>query len=315
MQNVISQSESKAILMLRVVAMCGIVVCHLLQGYNNPFCYLFNIGVQVFLAISGYLYGCKTIQSWKSWFVTRLKKLYVPYLLFFLVCISFYYWYAADEISLSKIVLYIFNLQGLVSHRGIKGLGHLWFMSAIAICYLITPLLQYSRKFSFTLPLLLIVAILEIFFIRFAEWQFSWLFVYALGYLYANATNRKKNTIIVFVGILFLWSLMAISWDDILHNGVWNQWLHITSGVLAVILVTTLAKQLNFSYTNQLLKVADRYSYYIYITHHIFILGPFSILFFFKYAAANVVLILLLTMLTAFVLHKTTALINRFWRS
>lgn len=313
MQNVISQSESKAISLLRVIAMGTIVVCHLLQGYDNPYCYLFNIGVQVFLAISGYLYGCKTIQSWKPWFVTRLKKLYVPYLLFFLVCIPFYYWRAVEEISLSKIVLYIFDLQGLVPHWGIKGLGHLWFMSAIAICYLITPLLQYSRKFAFTLPLLLIVAILEFFLIRFAEWQFSWLFVYALAYQYANVNNRGRNTIVVFMGALFLWSLMAISWNDILHNGLWNQWLHISSGVLAVILVITLAKCQNFSFANQALKVADRYSYEIYITHHIFILGPFSILFLFKYTVINVVLILLLTMLTAFVLHKMAAEISKIW--
>ena len=97
MQNVISLSESNAISLLRVIAMGAIVVCHLLQGYDNPYCYLFNIGVQVFLAISGYLYGCKTIHSWKSWFMTRFKKLYVPYLLFFLVCIPFYFWHAVED--------------------------------------------------------------------------------------------------------------------------------------------------------------------------------------------------------------------------
>ena len=300
----INISESCAISLLRIISMCTIVACHILQGYGNPYCYLFNIGVQVFLAMSGYLYGYKTISSWKSCFVTRLKKLYITYLSLLFLCIPFYYCCANSEIDLIKIVFYIFDLQGIFTFARISGLGHLWFMSAIAICYLSTPLLQYLRKFSFTLPLLLITSTLEFCLIRFAEWQFSWLLVYALGYLYASGSKHDRIIIICFISILFSCSLILVSWDDILHNGLWNRWLHVTSGVLAVVLITALAKYLDFSSGKRILSTIDRYSYEVYITHQILILGPFSILYLSEYHFVNVLLILVLTSLMAYMLHK-----------
>ena len=60
----IGQSESGAISIMRILVMFSIIVCHLLQAYNNRYCWSFNIGVWVFLAISGYLYGCKVIEDW-----------------------------------------------------------------------------------------------------------------------------------------------------------------------------------------------------------------------------------------------------------
>lgn len=308
MQRVLSDSESSAISLLRVISMCGIVVCHLLQGYDNPYCYLFNIGVQVFLAISGYLYGCKTIHSWRPWFIARLKKLYIPYLVFFLVCIPFYYCYACNEINPVKIILYIFDLQGVAGSGGvIKGLSHLWFMSAIAICYLFVPILQYFRNFSFSLPLLFIVAALELFFIRFAEWQFSWLLVFALGYFYASDCKRCRMMIALLMTILFLCSLVFVSWNDILQNGFWNLLLHVSGGVLAVIITTTLSKWFSFSFGKRILKVVDKYSYEVYITHHIFILGPFSMLFLLACPFANILFIILWTILTALVLRRVSS--------
>ena len=302
MDRIISDSESHAISLLRIFAMCAIVVCHFLQGYDSNYCYLFNIGVQIFLAISGYLYGCKTIRYWKSWFLSRVEKLYIPYILFFLVCIPFYCLFASNKIDATKMLIHVADL----------GLGHLWFMSAIAVCYLLTPLLQYLRKYTFVLLLILSVSILEFFFIRFAEWQFSWLFVYTLGYMYASANKWGRNIIISFAGFLFLCSLMNISWEDVLCNGVWNQWFHVTGGILAVALITFLAKYLHFSKGEQIWKVMDKYSYEVYITHHIFILGPFSMLFFSASSCVNILVILVLTVLTAIVLHRVSSQVKRY---
>lgn len=307
-QKVISTSESCAISLLRSISMSCIIACHIFQGYGSPYAWIFNMGVQVFLAISGYLYGGKTVLSWKYWFETRLRKLYIPYLLFLLICIPIYYCYASNEISLVKILLHIFDLQGIIPSSGISGLGHLWFMSAIAICYLSTPLLQRFRKSSYTLPLLLIVALLEFSLVRFAEWPFSWLLVYALGYLYASGNKQGRILIVIFMSIALLSSLIFISWDDILRNGLWNQLLHISFGVLTVITFSFIANCRDFSiFSSRILTVVDRYSYDIYIVHHIFIIGPFSVLFLFASPFVNVVLILGLTFLMAFVLNKVSA--------
>lgn len=55
----------------RFIAMCFIVLCHIMQrdvfstsiaGANIKWAFWFNIGVQMFLFLSGYLYGKKDIK-------------------------------------------------------------------------------------------------------------------------------------------------------------------------------------------------------------------------------------------------------------
>ncbi len=60
----ISDEESKAISLVRIMAMFSIVLCHVFQAYNNSLAWRFNVGVQVFLVLSGYLYGHKEISGW-----------------------------------------------------------------------------------------------------------------------------------------------------------------------------------------------------------------------------------------------------------
>lgn len=54
--------------------MLSIVTCHIFQAYNIPIwgC-IFNVGVQIFFVLSGYLYGYKTIDNWKSWQALQLR--------------------------------------------------------------------------------------------------------------------------------------------------------------------------------------------------------------------------------------------------
>lgn len=83
--------ESNAIVMVRAFAMLSIIICHLFQCYGfYQFSSIFNIGVQVFLVLSGYLYGRKTITDWEAWALKRARKLYIPTLLIFLLAIPFY---------------------------------------------------------------------------------------------------------------------------------------------------------------------------------------------------------------------------------
>ena len=63
----LSIQESHGLVIIRVFAMLSIVVCHLFQSYNHGLAGLFNIGVQVFFVLSGYLYGTKMILDWKNW--------------------------------------------------------------------------------------------------------------------------------------------------------------------------------------------------------------------------------------------------------
>ena len=111
--NVISKAESDAISFVRVCAMISIVSCHLLQAYNNHWAWVLNVGVQVFLVLSGYLYGHKCITQWKEWFWSRIKKLYVPFLLFSLTVLMLLDFFTDEHISLKNYFAYIVDIQGV----------------------------------------------------------------------------------------------------------------------------------------------------------------------------------------------------------
>ena len=108
----LTQQESAAISHIRVLAMLSIILCHFLQALNNNYAWLFNIGVQIFLVMSGYLYGNKEIESWSKWYKKRFLRIYVPFILFFIAVLPLY---ACNQlITLKKVAVYLFDLQGVV---------------------------------------------------------------------------------------------------------------------------------------------------------------------------------------------------------
>ena len=86
----ISKIEINIIRYIRSYALFSIIACHFLQVYNNKWAWVLNVGVQIFLAISGYLYGNKNIVDWSKWFKDKIKKLYIPYIIYIILIFSIY---------------------------------------------------------------------------------------------------------------------------------------------------------------------------------------------------------------------------------
>lgn len=110
----LTYEQSNAISQLRVLAMLSIVSCHILQGFGNRWAWILNVGVQVFFVISGYLYGTKEISNWKMWFVKRVEKIYIPFILFVFVMLTLYACFSDISIKSSFIIKYLLNIQGLM---------------------------------------------------------------------------------------------------------------------------------------------------------------------------------------------------------
>ena len=53
------EEKNASISLIRMVAMSFIIICHIFQTYGNELAWWFNVGVQIFLIISGYLYCSK----------------------------------------------------------------------------------------------------------------------------------------------------------------------------------------------------------------------------------------------------------------
>lgn len=63
----------------RLVATICIILCHMQQYYGSELCWWFNVGVQMFLFISGYLYANKKIVDSELFFIKNLIKILIPY--------------------------------------------------------------------------------------------------------------------------------------------------------------------------------------------------------------------------------------------
>lgn len=121
---IILENESRAIKYIRVGSMLAIVICHILQSYTNRWAFVFNIGVQVFLVLSGYLYGKKIVTNWKQWALGRVKRVYVPMFLFLIIVLPLYLIFHREVFSWKPYALNYLNLQGIPFVRGGYGTGY-----------------------------------------------------------------------------------------------------------------------------------------------------------------------------------------------
>ena len=81
---------------LRTFSVLSILLCHLVS--ENPSSYVqmtaqfFNIGVELFIIISGFCFGLQgEIKDWRKWYGKRARRIYIPYELFLIVLFVVYF--------------------------------------------------------------------------------------------------------------------------------------------------------------------------------------------------------------------------------
>ena len=182
--------RKKYIILLRTLAMLSIIIGHLLSSSNisyikslGQFCY---IGVILFFFISGFLYGTKKIN--RGFLVNRIKKVFLPALLFSVIILFIYYFIGTiNNKSLIKyLIIYGMNLQYFFDY--LFGIGHLWFISIIMLCYNFTILLnKMTNKNLKTLVFaFIILTILSLFVSQIISQLLIYVLVYVCGYLYGR---------------------------------------------------------------------------------------------------------------------------------
>lgn len=277
-----------SISVIRLLAMLSIIACHFCQYYNNEWAWWLNVGVQVFFIISGYLYGNKSVSSPGSWLKKRFVKILTPYYIFLILAIAGYIFVSPEMLSLTKIISSFFVVGT------IKGISHLWFVSYILFCYIITPYLAAIRDYlsnknmlySFSSIVVLggIYSIIEI--LINGHFRPGMVGCYILGYYTAMFVKRIGEK---FLHICFWMSLIP----TIISNYVYchlhyiqglemkGMLVHITDyshaflGYSITLLLMLLFKKINES---RILDFSDKYSYEIYLVHQLFILSPLTLL-------------------------------------
>lgn len=315
----ISESESIAIKYIRVGAMLSIVVCHILQAYANCWAAVFNIGVQVFLALSGYLYGKKIISNWKQWSVGRVKRVYVPMFVFLVAVLPFYLIFHREVFSWKPYALNYLNLQGIAFATGggmVSGVRHLWFITAIMFAYIATPILQRLSCYADWLLPILLLCVGVMYFVAPGPLVFmaSWVFLYAIGYLYVNLKKARKIYNIGFVLLeilLIVFITTRFGMVETYFNPL-NRAFHDMSGVFVVIIGIILLSRLNLKGVPKIVDLFDKYSFQVFLVHYFFVIGPFSLAQLTSYIFVNVLTIVAVTAIATFLLVKLNDIANKY---
>ena len=305
---------------IRILATISIVLCHLFQSQNMQIAFWLNVGVQIFLFMSGYLYGNKDITNTKEWIKKQFRKILIPYYIYINFILIIYFLFAKTALNWKNILSFILNLQLLVAMP--KGLGHLWFIPVILIAYLITPLLQKivrSKKYSKIIKIFLLSSICIILQLFFLQGRINTgvcnLICYIVGYIMATINNKKHRNIIIYIilPLAVISNFLKILLQYQIHNNIIVRFLiynsHILLGISIFIILYMILKNINkilSEKSKKYIDIIDRSCYYIYITHHTLILGPISLISLTPIFLINLLIILICIIISVYLLKKAS---------
>lgn len=309
----LSTSQSNAISIIRVVAMILIVSCHITQGYDQQIAFILNVGVQIFFLISGFLYGKVEISSVMDFYKKRVVKIYIPFIIVVLLFASVYAIFGVEQVYWKQLIPYVFNLQAFATP--IDGFNHMWFLTVIMICYLVTPIaknLLKNKPYVFV-SLLLLVSVVEFVFVQKMYSIAAWIILYLFGMCIGQFDTKIVNTITTIVSGMGLAILMVFFQLSRLTDPMWahySVWLHCVLAIFIFGLLYTILTKLDVQLP-KCLQFVNNISYEVYLVHHILILGPFSLLFVTSSKTINILLILIITFVLSYALNQLMNLTKR----
>ena len=296
-----------SIRLARVFGMFSIVFCHIFSLIGiSAVSQILNVGIFIFLFISGYLYSEKTIERGKRWMIERWKKLYIPILFWIMFVSAFMFFSYKVYPSILEIIVFSFNLQGIpwllcflpkvgTLSVALTGLSHLWFVTIIFFCYIFLIIVQkykikekvflLSKKEKCLLFVLLLFAMVLLACLKINTVYFMCFF---LGYF---CDEESLNVSKVGLGKLLLTMVFAISirivgkiiFDgtvlyDICIVGISHTIIAMCIVCFIFFVVNEYSLIASFA-KGKLIETLDNYSYYVYITHYFFLNKSFGRLF------------------------------------
>lgn len=270
---------------IRAIAILGIVGCHMcygLEGMSWLGVYLGGTFNCVFFSLSALLLGEKMLTGVKSvpFMKRRILKLVASLWPMLLAVITLFN--IADIPFSMKSALMNFCLLGWFDK--LPGFGHLWFVTMIVLCYIFFVGLGYVKRPIngwWSLPAFAVATLCAC-----ITWQHG-----LPGYLFL---------ILFYCGMLFFYGKLLLKWTSLISKGLltvlvlmtngmalllfYKGWLH--SGSLGMYYITALCGiilllwlyRMFASYTPGVaLLYLSGISYEIYLVHHPFCFGSFSL--------------------------------------
>ncbi|MGN1208137.1 MAG: acyltransferase family protein [Christensenellales bacterium] len=325
-----SQSIQKFanISLIRGLSAISIVICHFIYYWTefSQTYFPFYFAVQIFLFINGFLYSKKEIKNATKFCVKNCIKILVPTIIFVAI---YFLVYGLFKIFGHTLALSELNPEG----KTISVLGHLWFIYAICLCYLLVPILSktpkvfsikhsaqnnlsknsVNKKCFFLILFFVVVCLIDLLLMAFAG-SVSMFIPFLAGYGFKYVLDKQKhNSKIVLSIISFaLFVLFSLGHYFLVNFFASIKFFALCETLLVALMAIffTIFMIISFDFLNKktykiekLLKISDKYSFYVYFTHPIFMTGGLSTLLITQNRFLAVVLTLVFTILLTIVLE------------
>ena len=306
---------------LRVLAVISILLCHLVVESSNPYVQMtgqfFNIGVEIFFIISGFCFGLQgEIKDSLKWYNKRLKRIFIPYWIFF-IAIALIYMVKGLKINILNYITCLFGVQGAVV--GVQGADHTWFITSLLICYIVTPIIsafyctlsQDKKKLylivfiqAIIIPLFLVLIPCRSFYTVGVNIPF-YMAAYCIGRDFYNYSMNKKAGMGFLIVMILAFVIRLIGKATIDGTKIYDCIIVIFTQYIAAFcilgLFVTIFRNIKKS---KLIDIICGISFEIYLYHYMFIVGPVSLMKITNSYVINCVIVIAITVLVSYTLNK-----------
>lgn len=315
MNNICCNKRNPVISLSRICGMLLIVLCHVVVCYNVPMgsalSGFFNCGVELFLLISGYLFGQRIIDDWGAFYSKRFRTVSIPAIITSALVMAALL-IVRQPLEWQSIVAYLLDAEGLLFlnwdfvtsnlFNEILSLGPLWFTTIIMLCYLLIPLLQrVAHLNSIRYILFIIIGLVIVIICPFIHLEYF--FIFTIGYFAGKLNLLDKigcREFLLFTG-LFILSLLFRVWAHhyfgssplyarltVIPSTVSGAWFI----ALFAFINSTNPERTKLFASSRSIQLCDKYSYYIFLSHGVFCMGTFNLYSHFSLPLATMLFIL-----------------------
>ena len=272
---------------IRIMAMVSIILCHIASQHPSQYVQIsaqfFNIGVQMFFCLSGFLFGTQgQIKSIGEWYKRRIKRIYIPWLLF-VAFLTIIHLVKGNDVITWKWAKLVLGLQGTIV--GVQGAGHTWFITSMLVCYAVTPILSVlcgvlDRKWvvAFLLFLPFVLALLPIRFFTLLCPICWYGIAYVVGQTFdehwLNARNGMIALVIAMVTLSIRFAIRLVIDDPFWYDKLCVNYTQVVAACGLMFFVASLFKD---SHAGSLGKYISDISFELYLYHYMLCAGPISI--------------------------------------
>lgn len=330
------------ITLLHIVGAIMIVFAHIAHATGYMIVgELLITGVPLFLFVSGFLVGVKSVPHNMVWLAKKAKRILVPYYILLTAVVILYLILRTESFQIKQWMILFTDLQGLTNflfYNDItgycspldQGVGHFWFVTIIMLCYLTVPLFEKVCEFNFwkkhsgAIVVATILVLQPI--LLFYNVQIGAIVVFFLGYLYARSgikLNGKRFIVMTLAMILLLGSrLIMRNYLDgtVLYNHYIANLSNYAIGLWIVALFfylrVCMPKLIDGIASWKFVLWLESIIYEIYLVHHIIIKGSWSLYKFGYNIVLTTIVVIAATICMSLALKYATKFVtSRFFKN